>query len=343
MQPLLDLNLTDMWWADNNVELLTNGNFEGAAGPPPAGWSLFHSVMTREAGTRTGGSGSYVGRVAYDGVNAAGIGYEAACTVGRRYHALTWMKSDGVGIPTLADGVGGTYWTGLASVTWQGADTILTASSANMCLMCNNLAAGRYIDADDLSLQEQFMYTRNRGLLGQTPATQRVQVGDGRTAASFPTMLNLTQSPRKGMSFDGANQYLQYNTPIPSGTYTFCMLAQRGNVGASSRLILDCRASGGSGDIYLSAGLSQVIADGGGTVYMDNVAAPDMSLGRLYFVAVAGITLSAPGVTYFFRHNAAAANIWLGNVFGLRLDAGTLTPRQLSDVRQRMLAEIYSP
>jgi len=189
---------------------------------------------------------------------------------------------------------------------------------------------------DNLSVQEQFLYTRNRGLLAQTPQTSRVQLGDGRTAASFPTMLPLTVACRKGMAFNGS-QYAEIPTPIPNGTYTLCFLITREST--AGQVLLDCRQSAGTGFFYFDLGTGN-LSGSSGTTYVDDVATRVNPCGPLIFAACAGITLRAPGATTLFTRHTYASN-WVGKAFGFQMFPGTLTPRQLSDIRQRMLAEVF--
>lgn len=337
MNLLIELPLVSQYWDDQGSNLFANGDFEGGAGPPPASWSQFNCLFTRQSGSR-GISGSYVGRVGYDGVNAIGFGYQGACVAGRRYHGTSWMKTDGVAIPRLSNGAGVDYWIGAASVAWQGADVIIpSAAVANLGILSANLAAGRYVDADDMTLYEQFMYTRNRGLLGQTPATSRVQVGDGRTAATFPTMLNLTQTPRKGMAFNGS-QYAQWMNPLASGTYTFCALVMRTTPGAFTGYLIDARGGGGTGYVYWDGA---ALASSSGTIYVNDTATTALPYGQLCFVACAGIAMTAPVNVVFAAHNTYVGP-WYGNIFGAGLYPGTASARQLRDIRQRMLAEVWT-
>ncbi len=329
--PLLDLNFSSQYWEDQGANLLANPDFEGAAGPPPASWSVFHITGTRENGTRTGGAGSYIGRGAYDGANAIGFMYQGACTATRRYHSLGWMNSDGVAVPTWGDGAGATFWTGLASSTWQQFDETHIAAVANIGMVSANLAAGRYINADDLFLYEQFLYTRAQGVLCQTPATSRVQLGDGRTAATFPTQL-----PNRGMSFDGTSDYCA-GPSVPNGVYTIVALVSRES--AAGQVLLDCRQSGGTGFFYYDLG-SGNLSGSSGTTYVDGVATMATNYGQLHCVACAGITLNAPGITTLFTRYTYAS-YWVGKCYGFRLFPGTLTPRQLRDQRQRMLARVH--
>lgn len=182
---LIDLPLLS-WYREEDASrsLLVNGDFEGGAGPPPAGWTQFQCSATRESGHRTGGSGSYVGRVSWDGANASGLIYQgAALVIGCPYHMTGWAQGINTAIPEMGDNGAGFWWTGVAGA-WQSFDVTGTALSAQFRVQCANLAATRYIEADDLQVNPFIARTTNAGLLGGN-----LQLGDGVTPASFPTFL----------------------------------------------------------------------------------------------------------------------------------------------------------
>lgn len=331
MQPLLDIPLYSQFWADQGANLLANGDFEGAAGPPPAGWLASQCVATRQTGARTGSTGLYVGREAYDGVNAVGLMYQAGIfTAGRRYHNVVWANGF-AGAQLWSGDNGGQGWTGLGTGAWKVGDVTFVAAGAQFRLQCSNFGPGLSVDWDDVDVREQFLYTENRGSL-----KGKVQLGDGRTAASFPLMLPLTQACRKGMLFDGGD-YMQWMSPVTSSTFTPCFLVSRAAAGAA--YLLDAGAGGGAGSLQWSGAAMSAST---GTVYVDDTATTALGLAPLCFVAVSGITISAPTKIVVGASNASASP-WTGNLFGFRLFPGTLTPRQLSDIRQRMLAEVFGP
>lgn len=129
-----------------------NGNFEGADGNPPDGWTKLNATCSRQAGTRTGGTGSYVGRMAYDGSNAVGYLYQNRYAIGNLYDLDVWLRTDGVGVPELRNDTT-TLWTGSASATWQHAVVSgATTPAGSFVVRCANLAAGRYVEVDDFTV-----------------------------------------------------------------------------------------------------------------------------------------------------------------------------------------------
>lgn len=330
--PLISLKLAGSYWADQGANLLVNGDFETAGGPPPTGWGSIGSVPYRTAGARPGSSGAWMCEIGWDGVNISGRATQNAFVVGRRYHPFGWYQTDGTIAITAQDGLGGITIVGPASAAWVRADGVGVAAHARFDLMNNgNLAAGKYVRFDDWIVYEQFMYTPNAGILGG-----RVQIGDGRTSTTFPTQLGRAEGVNGGMRFDGGD-YLLWNQALANGTYTFCALMTRGNT--TAKYILDARAAGGTGYIWLSG--VPALESSGGTIYVDEAQTTTLNVGPLSFVSVSGITLSAPSAVALFTFNGIGAS-WLGSCYALELHAGTKTPRQLRDIRQRMLARVWS-
>jgi hypothetical protein len=338
MPPIIDLKMQGWTYVeDASRSPLFNGSFEGAVGP--AGWSAFNAAISREAGTRTGGSGSYVGRNAYNGAAAIGLMYQSVCVVGVPYRSAGWMRTDpgGIAIHRLASGGGVTYWAGSASAAWESYDVNFTAAAVNFCVQCDNLAAGRYVEADDLILNPYIARTNNSGSLGG-----RLDLGDGLTAASSPSQLGRLQCVNGGMGFNGS-QYLQWLSPITSGTFTYCALVQRTEPAAAAHYILDARAGGGTGYVLDNGG--GVIATSSGTVAVNDAygasGALTLPYGQFAFIAAVGITIASPSSLVLMARNDRTIG-WLGNVFGQVLYPGTLTPTQLRDVKERLMARVRS-
>lgn len=336
--PLLDIPMASQFWDNQGANLLSNPGFE-SGGDPPASWTQLNCLATTQTVARPGATGTKVGQVGYDGVNASGRIYQAAAgaAAGRRYYVQAWGRTDGVGTGRIVPDGSPISLAISASTSWQLQGAPFVAVGANLNLFGDNLAAGRYAQFDDVEFYEQFLYTRNRGLLGTTPATSRVQCGDGRTAATFPTMANLNTTPRQGFT-TAAGQYVLSTIPLASGTYTVSMLVQKTST-LGSRYLLDCRDSGGAGFISIDAG--GVLGSSSGTLYVNGVASTTLNLGALNHVACSGITLSSPGSMAILSSSTFGISTWLGNCFGFRVDLGSLTSRQIKDVHQRMLSEVW--
>ena len=322
---LLDLPLYDMYWNDNGTELLVDGSMEAAG---VAAWIASHVTPTKD--TTTPHAGAQCLKLSYlDAVN--GYVAQTPMTIGRTYHATGFGAGDGTSFPRVLDFGGPRLWDGTTSTDWQPFDIRYVTANVAIGYYGITLSAGHYARFDDLSLQEQFMYTANRGVLGG-----KVQVGDGRTVGTFPTMLNTTKTPRKGVN-NIAFTYLTRTTPLTSGVYTVVALVQK-MAAINQRYLLDCRDSGGTGWIATDAG--GVLISSSGTIYVNDVPSATLNFGELSCVAVTGITLNCPGSTAILNAGAGVSS-WQGNCFGFMIFPGTLTPRQLSDVRQRMLSEVF--
>ena len=212
MSALLWLPMRSQFWADNGVEILTNGDFE-AGGSPPAGWAQLNSVCTTENGGRPGSAGSHHARVAYDGSHPTGTMRETGIlTLNRKYVGKGWYQCSSGG-QSIAIGDSGVAWGSAPTVpSWtffRTPEAVCAGTAFN--LQGVGLAAGQYVEFDDWSVQEQFMYTQNLGSL-----KGKVQCGDGRTAATFPTQLY----PR-GCSFNGSQYMNHVAAPALYGSVSF--------------------------------------------------------------------------------------------------------------------------
>lgn len=133
---------------------LVNGDFEGAAGPPPNGWTQDRSVATRVSGTRTGGTGSYVANVAYDGANATGGMSQNVLTIGHVYRVIGWARGDGTATPGIYSGGTGWVWYGTSSASWQSFDATFQAGSADLRVWSALQSAGTYVQFDDITITD---------------------------------------------------------------------------------------------------------------------------------------------------------------------------------------------
>ena len=205
MRPLIWLPLRDVYRVED-VNVLVNGGFETAGGPPPTGWSQASLLATRIAGQRTGGAGSWICQCDWDTVNASGyIGQVAACAVGCPYHITGWYKSTGA--------VTGQLYAGLSPVTipssavWAPIDGIVTCTTNSAALVYSiGLGAGKAMQWDDLSYRPFKAYTKNLGSSGD------VFVGNGLASITMPTMLTPNVNVRRGMAV-GSAQYLTAAIP----------------------------------------------------------------------------------------------------------------------------------
>ena len=153
-------------------------------------------------------------------------------------------------------------------------------------------------------------------------------VGDGSTAATFPTQL----MPR-GESLDGGD-YLQVVRTLASSTYTVMLYAS--NLSAAiSEYLFDARAGGGTGYCYLDAA-SRTLNVSSGTVYVNGIATTTLPRGQHCLVVVVGISLSAPTKLVVGAHNTlVAGQMFAGKLWHMSLFSGSLTLTQVRDLWDR--------
>jgi hypothetical protein len=109
------------------------------------------ATLSKQSGTRTGGSGSLVLRVAGDGSTA---GARASQTrAGRLARATGWARSNGTATPTV--GVTGTaVWTGTTSTAWQYFDVLIPDSlTAGTRLDLGIVGATGHAEFDDVTIE----------------------------------------------------------------------------------------------------------------------------------------------------------------------------------------------
>lgn len=322
--PIIDVG--GMGWTtieDPSRSTLVNGNFEGAAGP--AGWAAITSAMSRQPGARTGGSGSYVARVGWDGAAAHGYMYQFFAVPNVPYHLLGWYHGVNGGVPRVGGDGSLNAAVGTAN-PWQSFDVIATTSTAAFYLHCANLANTVYVEFDDFQAIPFINRTPNVGSLGG-----RLDMGNG---INPPTLPSRTPNTTAGFSFNGS-QYLQWMSPVTTNVFSYCALVMR--TGAATAYLLDARAGGGAGRVYWDGANLQTDS---GTLYVDDAAGNVLPYGQVKLVTCAGMTLSAPSKVVLQATNALATP-WTGNVLGQVLVPGTLTPMQLRDVKNRLMARCW--
>lgn len=128
---------------------LVDGDMEAA---DTAAWSAYQATITKETGSPH--SGIRCLRVAYDGSHTYGSAYQTPLTAGRCYRARGYARSvDGVALPYFQK-EGATVWTGSNSVAWQSFDVTFAATGATIYLSSDNLAAGRAVEFDDITIED---------------------------------------------------------------------------------------------------------------------------------------------------------------------------------------------
>jgi hypothetical protein len=171
-------------------------------------WTAIRSaVITKQAGSRTGGSGSQIIRVGYGGVGSP-TARQSVLVIGRTYAVSGWLRGDGVNAASMDDG--STTFISVASNTWTYLPPTQFVAATTAFNLTLNAAAG-YAEFDDVVLMERTMQTSNLGQAGN------VVLGDGVTTTTFPAMLQ----PR-GISCD-TGDYVTVpaaRVPAPTGAFT---------------------------------------------------------------------------------------------------------------------------
>ncbi|GEM_PF-6383720 len=104
------------------------------------------ATVTRQPGTRPGGSGSFCVRVA--GAACWALPTAANVTNGKFYWIGGWVRSDGTGIPFLMNGALAPQWQGTNSASWQPFSALVNPGSTKAPILYS--AVGGYTEWDDV-------------------------------------------------------------------------------------------------------------------------------------------------------------------------------------------------
>jgi len=128
-------------------QLLVDGDMEaGGVGD----WTVINSaLLTKEAGTRTGGSGSQVLKVATNG-HIYPAAAETILEIGKTYRFKGWVKSDGAATPKVYNG--GYIWTGGTSGEWERYDFEFKAVATQVRFYAITGGSG-YVEWDDVTVE----------------------------------------------------------------------------------------------------------------------------------------------------------------------------------------------
>lgn len=220
--PSTTVKQTDIaaWEAFPGAELLVDGDMEAAT---TAAWGLSGSpTLTKEAGTRTGGSGTKVLRVAVTVANEGAT--QTILTVGKRYRVTGWARTNGSTTCSFIDSGAGIVLVIPNSATWQFFDEEWVAKGTTVRLRTSSV--GQYSEWDDVSITEA--NPLNGGITGAT-------VGQPTTLRGIPY----------GYSFDAVNDYINiaskelnsFFNPL-AGTLGFFGLSDTWAVGLDSAIAL---------------------------------------------------------------------------------------------------------
>ena len=243
----------------NRTNLLVDGDMEAAG---VGAWHPINSTVTKEAGTRTGGHGTQVLRVAYLAAGST-YAYQSILTIGKTYRVAGWARGDGTFKPLIYDGAGH-VWTGTTSTDWQYFDVLRTAGHAWLGFWTDANAAG-YVEFDDISVQLVETQTTDSSGFGRN-----FLLGDGTTAASFPTFLN------PSFRLDGATDYLSRPGSVFNNDEQTAVFAFRPNAAFADGVARQLLHTSGSTYRFVKSSANTISIQFGGTTLFSYGAAEDV-------------------------------------------------------------------
>ena len=151
-RPQVYLPLKSQYRKETGANLLADYDMEATG---IGNWTLSaYASVEKIAGSRPGGVGGQIMRVAQTGGTSAYAWQASRMTVGNSYRITGWARSDGTNAPRLGDGTtGSNIWTGTSTHTnWQYFDVIHVAAST-ATLLTSAVVVGGYSEFDDITVQ----------------------------------------------------------------------------------------------------------------------------------------------------------------------------------------------
>jgi len=168
-------------------------------------YTAYQSVLSKRIINPNSGSQSL--RVAYDGVNASGIAYQATLTIGQTYLVTGYARGDGTVVPIVYIGTGTpAVWTGTSSTDWQAFSVTGVATNANLGLGCGTLASTRYVEFDDI------IVANISGVALTDISNNRRNINQG-TLAKQPGIIPNALNGHAVSRLDGTDDYLKLAFP----------------------------------------------------------------------------------------------------------------------------------
>jgi len=328
----------------DGTELLVDGDMEAAG---VGDWTANDSVLTKETGTRTGGSGIQVLRVTR---SASTYWATQVCmTVGKQYRLRGWARSDGNDAPVVFLHSGTAIWTGTNSTDWQKFDITGAAEFVQVFIGSLGNTTSAYVEFDDVSvelIEEKTLDVSGNGNHGI--------LGDGNTATTFPTKLS-----KRGYNFDGTTDYVDLGSDlIGTGacSVSFLTKAEGSGGGGGGRLVdnsqllvwidtsnnrvkfssngASTQANGTTGDWVTGDMIPITItrtAAGVANIYIN---------GRLSGTADQASGTPASGSNVIVGNNNAITRDYDGDIDAFMLHDSVLTHLQVNDLHTQMMREI---
>ena len=334
----------------DGIELIADGTTEAIG---TASWpSGSSAIITKEVGTRPGGSGVQVLKVAFDGV-ASPYTYQAGVfVIGEKYAIEGWAYGDGAtGLPTLYTS-GAKIWGGSTDAAWQRVYLEWTATNTNIQLY--NLSGAGYVLWDDVTVQKIIPQTLD------IANGNHAQFGDGSTPTTYPTKL-----AKRGYYFDGGD-YLNAGDTTSlrlTSTGTVACFFEASNYSSDVGLIVKGQFATDRNGYFLflhgATGVVRGIVANGATKNEVDAVTPtpagihtailvwDGSLlslyidGKLEDTATQSINALSDGYDLVFGTvSDGAGNELTGNIFEGLVTADPLSQIQVADLHIRMMKGI---
>jgi len=183
------------------AELLADNDMETAG---TAAWTVGNSAtLTKETGTRTGGSGTQILQVEHGGASNP-YAKQTILTIGKTYRITGWARGNGTANPRFQDG-SSVHWTGTSSTDWQEFDVIFTSAGLIATLQTVTNTITEYSEFDDVSVK--LVVPRTLDVSGNA---RHATFGDGITSTTFPTKLADTA----GYDLDGGDYLIVTTTGV---------------------------------------------------------------------------------------------------------------------------------
>ena len=252
------LSMADQTAIPNPTNLLVDGDMEAAgvgAWGVVGGISLSKDTTDPRVGTQC---------LRCTSAGLAGGAQQAILVIGKRYRITGWMRGDGISQkPAVKENGTLAFVTGGYSTDWQYFGVEHTATGIRLEFWAANNAIG-YTEFDDVSVQLVETQTSDKSGHGRN-----FLLGDGTTAATFPTFLN------PSFRLDGATDYL--SNPNASGIYN----------NASQSIVIGVRPDFGVEDGVYYTIMDTGAAGGDYRLEKTNVSTIALRMGNMYIGEVA--------------------------------------------------------
>lgn len=322
-------------------ELMVDGDCEAATAVAYTSHNL--ATLSKQAGTRTGGSGSLVLRVAYGGSAYTPAAKQSVLSIGTEYKVTGWARGNG--------SIGGAIYcngslTGFAaSTSWQYFESTFTAGAADIRFYATGVGAGDYVEFDDISVKATA--PRTRDISGNN---NHAVFGDGSTPTTYPT-----KRATVGYGFDGGDLLTTPVVPGEAGSIWISFIAS-----VAPKSIMGSAAGGAAPRCYLYINASGIITGGLATHnFTTIVGTSQVATGLLSTVCLTWdgsfVGLYCNGVREYYAAQVGAmagaeallvgdianfSNEMIGSIFGAGSHPFALTPTDVWDLHIHMMNQI---